>query len=174
MNFNKVSFSNEDLSRRPVSFAPFTKSLPRHRVQDWVDYGPSVPSLSSASSESDIFTVYQASRVAPSSNAAGSRLVRRRVSMSCRPRGYTRHSNLEVRPLSWKERFSLARIHYLTIPNVVRCGIVLFCLCWFAFMAKTTLIEFNAHETIAFLEFQSPNTTKPPAITICTHAVLDS
>ena len=84
---------------------------------------------------------------------------------------YARHSYLDLRPLTLKERFHLARVHYVTVPNGIRLLAILVCLGLFVFVARTTLHDFIRHGTVVHLKFKPPNKSMPPAITICTHCI---
>jgi len=94
------------------------------------------------------------------------------LELSTQPVSYSRHCNLDVRALSLQESVHLARIHYLTIPNVIRLALVVFCLGWFIFNSVTILSEYLEYGTVVNLEFQPPKITQPPAISICTHCIL--
>lgn len=83
---------------------------------------------------------------------------------------FTRHTYLDVKPLSWKEKFYLARIRYLKISNGIRFIIVALCLSIFGYFASTTLS--SLYETVVHLDSKPPTKTLPPAISICTHCGL--
>lgn len=87
---------------------------------------------------------------------------------------YIKHRNLEVRPLTFFEQIRLARVHYLTTANGIRLFLVLFFLAWFVFNAFTIWQDFRYHEGIVYLEYQTPNRSHPPGITICSHCILCS
>lgn len=80
---------------------------------------------------------------------------------------FTRHTYLDVKPLSWKEKFYLARIRYLNISNGIRFIVVALCLSTFGYFVSTTLS--SLYETVVHLESKPPTQTLPPAISICTH-----
>lgn len=87
---------------------------------------------------------------------------------------YVKHSNLDVRELTFAERVHLARLHYLTIRNGIRLALVLFCLGWFIYNAYTILKEYTEYGTVVYMEYRQPKFTGPPAISICTHCILCS
>ncbi|KAI2805275.1 hypothetical protein BLOT_004269 [Blomia tropicalis] len=87
---------------------------------------------------------------------------------------YTKHTNLDTLPLTFFERIHLARIHYFTIINCVRLFFVVFCFVWFVFSSTKILKDYSAFDTDVFVEYQNPDRTHPPAVTICTHCLLCS
>jgi len=87
---------------------------------------------------------------------------------------YIKHRNLDVKPLTFIERFRLARIHYFSVANAIRLTLILFFLWWFLYNAATILSDFEEHNNMIYLDFMPPNKSRPPAITICTHCVLCS
>lgn len=95
-------------------------------------------------------------------------------SSSRHPSCYPRHTNLDslMRPLTWTERFNLSRLRYVTIANILRSISVTFCIFWFLFVASLTVQDYLHHDTIVYLNYQTPNTSSPPAITICSHNIL--
>lgn len=158
----------------PAENLPGTNSRPRiarpSTASSWV-YKQSTSDLSSpssSSSNSDIFAISQSS---PSSSDSTATLSAVQVPHLL---GYTRHNNLDVWPLSIKERLRLARVHYVTFPNAIRLCTILFCLCWFIFVSVQTLRDYIGHSTIVKLTYLDPDTTKPPAISVCSHSVLNS
>lgn len=68
----------------------------------------------------------------------------------------------------------LPRTNSVSLSDGIRLATVLFCLGWFIFNSYTILQEYTDHETIVYLDYQKPNISKPPAITICTHCVMCS
>ena len=170
---NQFSFSDEELSSKSTNYELAMRNVSQTISQDFSNLKPSVSNVSISSSESDIYTLYNASKTNQIEDQSP-RLVRRRIPHACRPKGYTRHSNLDVRPLSFKEQFNLSRRYYLTIANIIWFCTVLFCLGWFIYIAQIICKEYEEHDTIIYLEYKNPNASKPPAISICTHEVLDS
>ena len=136
-NSNIFSISSEDVSI--VRNAYRAQSLPRSSSI----FRPSAPTMSASSSSSDIFAISQTN----SKPECNPRLVRRHVNLRCLPNGsYIRHNNLDVRPLTLTERLNLARIHYVTFPNIIRSCTVVFCLGWFIFVGS-----FYINLLVAFL-----------------------
>lgn len=90
------------------------------------------------------------------------------------PSCFPRHTNLDLlmRPPTWTERLNLARLRYVTFANILRSISITFCIFWFIFVATLTFQDYLHHDTIVYLNFQSPNTSLPPAITICSHNIL--
>lgn len=95
-------------------------------------------------------------------------------STSRHPSCYPRHTNLDslMQPLTLGERLNLARLHYVTVTNIFRLICVSFCTFWFVFVATLTVKDFLNHDTIVYLNYKTPNTSKPPGVTICTHNIL--
>ena len=65
-------------------------------------------------------------------------------------------------------------LQYVTYRNALRWVIILFCLYWFIVNSRIILREFNDHDTLVFLDYQPPNVSKPPAVTVCSHCILCS
>ena len=157
-NLDDIENNVEQKSSKPME-KQATFSLSNHSIS-------SKSSTSSISSmDSGVFTICNPSKlkaIIPMSQTI----------QATQPLTYTRHSNLDVRPLSFKERCHLARLRYLNIGNVIRLVAITFCLAVFSYIAKTTLKEFLHHGTIVHLDYRSPNITMPPAITVCSSCVL--
>lgn len=196
---SQFSLSSEDISR--ANFYEYrTRSFPRSSTHDSYMFRPSAPTLStttiSTSSESDIFKISQNRTASAAKSFTGNpppRVVHRnRVNLRCRPRAYKRHTNLDSRPLKLSEKLNLARLHYVTFPNIARLCCVLFALGWFLFIGKSfdhllskipitfspfsaynTLSEYKQHNTTVSINFDKPSTSSIPSITICTHNIFD-
>lgn len=88
------------------------------------------------------------------------------------PTGYTKHSALAVSELSFKQQVNLRWKHTKKWSNMIRCGMIIFCLGWFVFNSVTILLDYWRHDSMIFLQYKRPDKTVPPGITICTHCVL--
>ena len=88
------------------------------------------------------------------------------------PTKYNKHSYLDLNHLSIGEQLRLRWLHKTKWSNAIRCGIVIFCLLWFAINGCTILKDYLRRESLVFLEYNRPENTRPPGITICTHCVL--
>ena len=95
-------------------------------------------------------------------------------SPACNPTEYTKHTNLDVRPLSFAEQLNLLRIYYLTIPKAIHYGSLLFCFSWFIFNIYSVLYSYLEHNSYVMIEYKQPDWTKPPAFTICTSCIICS
>lgn len=185
---SQYSISNEDISNRSTIYEYRTQSFPRTSTRESSFFRPSAPTLSTASSESNIYTI---SRAKGGSSVHPYVVRRHRVNFRCRPTAYKRHTNLDSKPLNWKEKLKLARIHYLNFPNVSRLVCVLLCLAWFIYVGKCdcfvwvnfnyhfllsayhTLKDYRQHDTVVHLKFEKAKTSFPPSLTICTSNLLD-
>ena len=166
MSITHTMKQNYDLEQNEIKTGLQQKFTPKRVASISSNHAvPPKQSTSSISSiDSGVFTICNPSRL--EGNVFESRTTQ------AESPSYTRHSYLDLRQLSFRDRFHLARLHYVTLPNGIRLLAVLFCFCMFAYVARTTFEEFIHRGTIVHLEYQSPNTSMPPAITICTHCVL--
>ena len=85
---------------------------------------------------------------------------------------YVKHCNLDLKPLSLSEQLHMIRLYYLTVPKCIYLVTVMTCLAWFVFNMVNVAKEYREHNSIVVVEFKSPDTTKPPAITFCTQCLL--
>lgn len=87
-----------------------------------------------------------------------------------RPKPYVKHDNLDTKKLNFRQRLRLSRVHFMQKSNLIRILFILFCLGWFVYNATVVLKQFLVFDTIVYMEYLSPNSTNPPAITICIDA----
>ena len=70
------------------------------------------------------------------------------------------------------ERLRYARRRYAKLGVGIRLVTIAICFIWFLVNSIIIWDEYVQNDTKIFLEYQTPNTSYPPAITICTHCIL--
>lgn len=83
-----------------------------------------------------------------------------------------KHTNLDTKPLTIRERFRLVRIRYLNLPNSIRLALVLLCITLYGYVTESFLSNVDRQDTQILVKYAEPRITLPPAFTICTHCVL--
>lgn len=84
-----------------------------------------------------------------------------------KPATLMHHSNLEVGHLTVRQQTRLACIYYANWRHLLRGVIILGAIAWFGFNAFMVIEDFLSSQTVVYLEYQKPDVTMPPAVSIC-------
>lgn len=91
-------------------------------------------------------------------------------STSSEPSEYTKHNYHDLKPLTFTEQLRLICFHYVTWSNILRYFSIVFCVLWFLFNAYHLTRDY--FELTSKLDFIPSNTSRPPAVSICTQCLL--
>lgn len=77
------------------------------------------------------------------------------------------HSNLEVSQLTARQQTRLACIYYCNWRFIIRGLVLMAALAWFIFNVYKVFADFISSDTVVYLEYQKPDLTLPPAVSVC-------
>ncbi len=93
-------------------------------------------------------------------------------STSSEPSEYTKHNFTDLKPLTFFEQLRLLSLYYLSWSNVLRYVSILLCVIWFVFNAYHVSKDYLQLNSLVVIDFMPSDTSRPPAVSICTQCLL--